>query len=72
MSESILIKDDGEYLFLLKYLHGDSDSFPDWAFDAQGNQRYSDEILETDAYAGYEVPYYYRIRKSTAEFIHET
>lgn len=69
MSNSKLIKEDDEFLYLQRYLHDDPDEHPYWVFDAEDKFKYSDRIIEADETVAYELLMTYRIRKSDAEVI---
>lgn len=64
---SKLLKEDDEYLYLYEYLHSSPDEIPQWAYGTE--DKYSDEIIEADHYALYEVRIDYRIRKADASVI---
>ena len=69
---STLIKETDDELFLYEYLHHDPDGYPEWLCDKDGNcpsDKYSNQIVEAELHALYEVRIDYKIDKKTSKVI---
>ena len=68
---SRIVKEDDEFLHMVRYLHDDPDELADWMIDKDGNYTYPENIIMADDGAAYELRLDYRIRKSDGHVFYD-
>ena len=66
---SKFIKEDGEFIYLFRYIHDEPDEFSEWerGEDKVYGSRYSEKVHVAEHYAFYEIGVNYKINKITGE-----
>jgi hypothetical protein len=65
---STLVKEDNEFLYLVRYLHNEPDAFSEWERDGFA---YPEIVHQAEHYAFLEIRAHYRIRKSDGQVFYD-